>query len=223
MGFALAWCWPSPRGDCASECDGDGDGTRLPGGKGDVKTAADTVRIGVLGPLEVTDVDGRLVRVGGHRVRALLILLALEPGRVVPVHSLIGRLWPAGAARRRGERPAVPGLPAARGAAPGGGARRRARIVPGRLPAGGAAGRGGRDRLRIQRTGGRAGPGARRRRRGRVPAPHGTRAPGAAARSPTWRRRNSRSRPPPGWPSCASPRRSTASTPTSRSARRTPP
>jgi predicted ATPase/DNA-binding SARP family transcriptional activator len=59
-----------------------------------VKTAADRVRIGVLGPLEVTDVDGRLVRVGGHRVRALLILLALEPGRVVPVHSLIGRLWP---------------------------------------------------------------------------------------------------------------------------------
>ncbi|WP_187365612.1 AfsR/SARP family transcriptional regulator [Trebonia kvetii] len=59
-----------------------------------MKTAADTVRIGVLGPLEVTDADGRLVRVGGHRVRALLILLALEPGRVVPVHSLIGRLWP---------------------------------------------------------------------------------------------------------------------------------
>ena len=28
------------------------------GGKGDVKTAADTVRIGVLGPLEVTDAQG---------------------------------------------------------------------------------------------------------------------------------------------------------------------
>ncbi len=64
-----------------------------------MKTAADTVRIGVLGPLEVTDASGRHVRVGGHRVRALLILLALEPGRVVATHSLIERLWP-------GERPA---------------------------------------------------------------------------------------------------------------------
>jgi predicted ATPase/DNA-binding SARP family transcriptional activator len=64
-----------------------------------VKTAADTVRIGVLGPLEVTDGNGRRVRVGGHRVRALLILLALEPGRVVSTYSLIERLWP-------GERPA---------------------------------------------------------------------------------------------------------------------
>ena len=59
-----------------------------------MKTAADTVRIGMLGPLEVTGADGRLVRIGGHRVRALLILLALEPGRVVPAHSLIDRLWP---------------------------------------------------------------------------------------------------------------------------------
>jgi predicted ATPase/DNA-binding SARP family transcriptional activator len=66
-----------------------------PGGKGDVKTAADTMRIGVLGPLEVSDAAGRPVRVGGHRVRALLILLALDAGRVVPTHALIDRLWPA--------------------------------------------------------------------------------------------------------------------------------
>ncbi len=70
-----------------------------PGGKGDVKTAADTaadtVRIGVLGPLEVSDALGRPVRVGGQRVRALLILLALDAGRVVPTHALIERLWPA--------------------------------------------------------------------------------------------------------------------------------
>jgi predicted ATPase/DNA-binding SARP family transcriptional activator len=66
-----------------------------PGGKGDVKTAADTVRIGVLGPLEVSDALGRPVRVGGQRVRALLILLALNAGRVVPAHALIERLWPA--------------------------------------------------------------------------------------------------------------------------------
>jgi predicted ATPase/DNA-binding SARP family transcriptional activator len=60
-----------------------------------VKTAVDAMRIGVLGPLEVSDTAGRPVRVGGHRVRALLILLALDAGRVVPAHSLIDRLWPA--------------------------------------------------------------------------------------------------------------------------------
>jgi predicted ATPase/DNA-binding winged helix-turn-helix (wHTH) protein len=59
-----------------------------------VKTAADTMRIGVLGPLEVSDAAGRPVRVGGQRVRALLILLALDAGRVVPTHALIDRLWP---------------------------------------------------------------------------------------------------------------------------------
>ena len=63
-------------------------------GKGDVKTAADAVRVSVLGPLEVSDAAGRPVRVGGHRVRALLILLALDAGRVVPTHALIERLWP---------------------------------------------------------------------------------------------------------------------------------
>ena len=59
-----------------------------------MKTAADTMRISVLGPLEVSDPKGRPVRVGGHRVRALLILLALDAGRVIPTHALIGRLWP---------------------------------------------------------------------------------------------------------------------------------
>ena len=58
-----------------------------------MQTTADAVRISVLGPLEVTDPAGRPVRVGGHRVRALLILLALDAGRVVPAHALIERLW----------------------------------------------------------------------------------------------------------------------------------
>ena len=57
-------------------------------------TAADTVRVGLLGPLEVTDAAGRPVHVGGQRVRALLILLALDAGRVVSARSLIERLWP---------------------------------------------------------------------------------------------------------------------------------
>jgi len=34
------------------------------------------------------------VRVGGQRARALLILLALEAGRVVPSGSLVGQIWP---------------------------------------------------------------------------------------------------------------------------------
>jgi predicted ATPase/DNA-binding SARP family transcriptional activator len=58
------------------------------------------VRIGILGPLEVAD-GKRLVEVGGARLRALLTLLALEAGRVVPVERLIDDLWeanpPAGA------------------------------------------------------------------------------------------------------------------------------
>jgi len=63
------------------------------GGKDDVQATADAVRISVLGPLEVTGQAGQPVRVGGHRVRALLILLALDAGRVVPAHALIDRLW----------------------------------------------------------------------------------------------------------------------------------
>jgi predicted ATPase/DNA-binding SARP family transcriptional activator len=51
------------------------------------------VRIEVLGPLRVHNDDGRAVRVGGPRVRALLIALALQPGRVVPVASLLRWLW----------------------------------------------------------------------------------------------------------------------------------
>ncbi len=61
---------------------------------GGVNTTAGTVRVGVLGPLAVTDAAGRPVRVGGQRVRALLVVLALAAGRPVPAHALIERLWP---------------------------------------------------------------------------------------------------------------------------------
>src|SRR5215469_16182090 len=54
---------------------------------------AGAVRIGLLGTLAVYDEAGRPVRIGGHRVRMLLILLALDAGRVVPAYSLIERLW----------------------------------------------------------------------------------------------------------------------------------
>ena len=48
----------------------------------------------MLGTLQVHDGDGRAVPVSGHRVRALLILLALDAGRVLPPQRLIERLWP---------------------------------------------------------------------------------------------------------------------------------
>ena len=51
------------------------------------------MRVGMLGPLLVT-ADGSDIRIGGARLRALLIRLALEPGRTVPVESLTGSLWP---------------------------------------------------------------------------------------------------------------------------------
>jgi DNA-binding SARP family transcriptional activator len=54
---------------------------------------AGAVRIGLLGTLAVHDEAGRPVRVGGQRVRLLLILLALDAGKVVPAYALIERLW----------------------------------------------------------------------------------------------------------------------------------
>src|SRR5580700_7834241 len=55
---------------------------------------ANTLRIGLLGPLQVRDEAGRLVHVGGRQLRVLLTLLALNAGRVVPAASLAGELWP---------------------------------------------------------------------------------------------------------------------------------
>jgi predicted ATPase/DNA-binding SARP family transcriptional activator len=50
----------------------------------------------MLGPLEVrTDGDpGEIVEVAGARLRALLIMLALQPGRLVTASQLIDGLWP---------------------------------------------------------------------------------------------------------------------------------
>src|SRR3984957_8188483 len=62
----------------------------------------DTLRIGLLGPLQVRDGTGRAVHVGGRQLRVLLILLALEAGRVVPSGSLADQIWPE-------EPPASPG------------------------------------------------------------------------------------------------------------------
>nr|WP_246402388.1 BTAD domain-containing putative transcriptional regulator [Jiangella mangrovi] len=55
----------------------------------------------MLGPLEVLDDDGAPVFVAGARLRTLLIILALSPGRLVPAGQLVDGIWgddpPAGA------------------------------------------------------------------------------------------------------------------------------
>ena len=50
------------------------------------------MRVLILGPLEVHTADG-LVEIPGRRLRALLIRLALDPGRVVSADRLIDDLW----------------------------------------------------------------------------------------------------------------------------------
>src|SRR5262245_61029085 len=50
-------------------------------------------QIGMLGPLEVRTDDGGLADVPGARLRALLVALALEPGRVVRKATLIDWIW----------------------------------------------------------------------------------------------------------------------------------
>ncbi|MEE6257507.1 AfsR/SARP family transcriptional regulator [Plantactinospora sonchi] len=78
------------------------------------------MQIAVLGPLEVTADTGAPVTVGGARLRRLLILLALEPGRIVDTGRLVDGLWegtpPAGAANALQAlvsrlRRTVPGVP----------------------------------------------------------------------------------------------------------------
>ena len=50
------------------------------------------VSFAVLGPLEVR-VDGRLIEIGGQRLRALLTLLLLDTGRTVPSGRLVAGVW----------------------------------------------------------------------------------------------------------------------------------
>ena len=51
------------------------------------------MRIGLLGGLEVLDDHGREVVVAGAKLRALLAVLALHEGRVVPTEQLVDALW----------------------------------------------------------------------------------------------------------------------------------
>jgi predicted ATPase/DNA-binding SARP family transcriptional activator len=50
------------------------------------------MRVAILGPLEVAGAGGP-IEIPGRRLRALLIRLALDPGRVVPAERLIDDLW----------------------------------------------------------------------------------------------------------------------------------
>ncbi|GLZ15246.1 SARP family transcriptional regulator [Actinomadura sp. NBRC 104425] len=52
------------------------------------------MRIGILGPLDVRDdATGQAVTLNGPRLRALLVRLAVNPGRWVPVERLLDDLW----------------------------------------------------------------------------------------------------------------------------------
>ncbi len=51
------------------------------------------MRVGILGPLEVRDDAGTLLPVGGTRLRALLIRLAIADGRAISVERLAEELW----------------------------------------------------------------------------------------------------------------------------------
>ena len=51
------------------------------------------LEVSILGVLEIRDGDGRPVPVGGARLRALLIRLAVDAGRSVSVGSLVDALW----------------------------------------------------------------------------------------------------------------------------------
>ncbi|MET9021798.1 BTAD domain-containing putative transcriptional regulator [Actinopolymorpha sp. NPDC004070] len=51
------------------------------------------MQVGILGPFEVRTSDGALADVPGARLRALLVALALEPGRAVPKATLVDWIW----------------------------------------------------------------------------------------------------------------------------------
>jgi DNA-binding SARP family transcriptional activator len=57
-----------------------------------MEPGASTIQVRLLGPVELW-LDGREVLLGGPRQRALLALLALRPGQVVPADELIEELW----------------------------------------------------------------------------------------------------------------------------------
>src|SRR5690242_8836039 len=49
--------------------------------------------VGLLGPVEVRAADGRLAGIAQPMLRALVAMLAIVPGRVVPDEALVDGLW----------------------------------------------------------------------------------------------------------------------------------
>ncbi len=47
---------------------------------------------GILGPLEVS-ADGRVIKIGGPKLRALLVILLLRANEAVPRDVLVHELW----------------------------------------------------------------------------------------------------------------------------------
>ena len=47
----------------------------------------------LFGPMEVADAHGRTVAIRTRKQRAVLALLAVEPGRVVPLDRLVDEVW----------------------------------------------------------------------------------------------------------------------------------
>ena len=88
----------------------------------------------ILGPLEVTE-DGREIRLGGVKQRALLALLLLNPNRVVSRDRLIDELWETDPPDREDGAPG-PRVAVAQGARP-----RTDRDAGARLPCSCRAGR----------------------------------------------------------------------------------
>jgi DNA-binding SARP family transcriptional activator len=54
---------------------------------------ATSLEFRVLGPLEVVDATGEPLPLGGMKQRAVVALLLLERGRVVPTEVIVDRLW----------------------------------------------------------------------------------------------------------------------------------
>lgn len=54
------------------------------------------MRVSLLGPLEVA-ADHDVVEIGGVRLRALILRLAVDVGHPVPVDSLVDAVWPGAA------------------------------------------------------------------------------------------------------------------------------
>jgi predicted ATPase/DNA-binding SARP family transcriptional activator/tetratricopeptide (TPR) repeat protein len=70
----------------ADPCDGPATGT-------EPTETMDPVRYRILGTTQASHADGTPVPVGGARLRALLTVLALRPGRTVTVSTLVDEVW----------------------------------------------------------------------------------------------------------------------------------